>query len=509
MDTTGTVQGWDEWGFESPWEGRPGEGRAADDDPAAEQLSWTEDDTDADPDGEPGEPGELEELEAAIGGGQAWQDDAEEAEFPDEELGAPDARAPSADGVATRPPADDDAEDFAAEMLEDESSGALPGRVELAGTEGEAFPSGLTLPVDTGSWPQGSEHWDPHDTGLPLYVIGPEAARQRLARNFTVEELASSGGRTARRARISPELVRLLQRVRDTVGRPVRITSGYRSWARNQQIYQARDKTPTRSRHCSGQAADIKVAGMSGLELARSVIDAEGPDVAVGMGVGRDYLHVDVRGTWTLWTSFSAVPDVAARALVNAYRARSRAGGGPVRGAAPGDGAATATPNRLRGVVPYQAAKGCVKDANGHVVHQPGAQACAEQWKRLTGRRAGTGSCRHIGHDRSKGWSVHGEGRAIDAYADADDPRQKAQAEAYVAWLQANAVELQVAYIIWDARQWTWSKRERGWRRYPTRPTGQESKTRLHRDHVHIEITWEGCRTPSPLWAGDVPGWPA
>ena len=85
-----------------------------------------------------------------------------------------------------------------------------------------------------------------------------------LTKNFTLEELTYSD--YARRFGIpndpTPEAVdnlrhlceHLLQPVRDTMGMPLRISSGYRSPLLNLRIGGARN-----SQHCTGQAADIVV----------------------------------------------------------------------------------------------------------------------------------------------------------------------------------------------------------------------------------------------------------
>lgn len=478
---------WDEGGYPTPWGTEEDEAGA----PTRERLAW-------DDFGEAGsrvgrsataEPEDLAELE--------W--------FTDEAF---ESAAPWRPDLEQESPATAETEDFGTEELEAEAfEGLGPQGSAAVGMEGESpgFPSGITLPLREGRWPRGSEHWDPHDTGLPLYEISPQLHRERLSANFTVKELASSGGQTAQLARISPALVRLLQSVRDEVGRPVHVTSGYRSWARNEAIYRKRGEKPTLSRHCSGQAADVRVTGLSGIQLGQVAIDAGGPGLAVGMGIGRDYIHLDVRGQWVLWTYLGAVAGAAAKAAINEYRAGATGGSVPSGGdgVPPTGRVLTRTPDRLAGRVRYQKATECLDRA------QPGARACANQWTRLTGRRAGIVNCRPIRNDPANGWSVHSEGRAIDAYADADDPKQRAQAEAYVAWLQANAVELQCTYVIWNARQWSWGRRAQGWRPYPSKRTGRESKTVLHRDHIHIELSWEGSKHPSPLWERDVPNWPS
>lgn len=355
--------------------------------------------------------------------------------------------------------------------------------------EQETFPSGLVLTARPGPEASGQQHWDPNKTGLPLYDTGPDVRRKKLAPNFTVGELVSSGGRPDDRARISPALVRCLQAIRERAGRPVKITSGYRSWARNVAVYRARNQQPTLSRHCSGQAADITIAGLTGLQIAELAIDACGNDIA--LGIGSNFAHIDVRGRPDTWTYLSGKANTAALAHVRRYRQNRTAptpkpNPGPTPTPTP---TPTRTSDRVAGVVRRGTFTKCTTG------EQPGARAMADQWKRLTGRKAGTWNCRATTFGTP---SLHGEGRSVDLYANAADPGQRGQAEAYVAWLQANAVELQVAYIIWNRRQWGWAHRAKGWRPY--------GGSNPHTDHIHVDLSWEGARTPSPLFARPVPG---
>lgn len=184
-----------------------------------------------------------------------------------------------------------------------------------------AFPSGLVLPFATAPTGTDDEHWDPNNTGLPLYATGPAVRRQKLSRNFTVGELVTSGGVASDQARISPALVDCLQAMRDRVGRPIRITSGYRSWSRNVAVYRRAGKPPTRSRHCSGQAADITINGLTGLQIAELALEACGDKL--GLGVGRTFAHVDVRGSWTVWP-YDGLDRARVRADLDARRKQGR-----------------------------------------------------------------------------------------------------------------------------------------------------------------------------------------
>ncbi|WP_174188561.1 phage tail tip lysozyme [Nocardia barduliensis] len=186
---------------------------------------------------------------------------------------------------------------------------------ETDAPECESFLSGLVLTSRRGPDDPGEEHWDPHNTGLPLYDTPSDIRAKRLSANFTVGELVTSGGVPAERARISPALVRCLQAIRDRAGKPVKITSGYRSWKRN--VEASRPNTPKLSRHCSGQAVDITIVGLSGLDIAKLAVDSCGNEI--GIGVGRNFAHIDVRGSWIVW-SYKGVDQASVQAELGEYR---------------------------------------------------------------------------------------------------------------------------------------------------------------------------------------------
>jgi uncharacterized protein YcbK (DUF882 family) len=191
----------------------------------------------------------------------------------------------------------------------------------LESQEAGAFPSGVTLREVSGPTGPGQEHFDPNHAGEPLYDTGPDQQSLALSANFVVRELCSSGSKVFDLARISVKLVRELQKIRDRVGAPVQVTSGYRSYQYNIDLYRARGEKPTNSQHSSGRSADIKTAGMTGIDLAKLAIDVCGPDIAVG--VASTYAHVDVRGEWARWTYFSD-PAESARVIaeLDAHRRR-------------------------------------------------------------------------------------------------------------------------------------------------------------------------------------------
>lgn len=160
------------------------------------------------------------------------------------------------------------------------------------------FPSGECLPVVDGADDEGEEYWDPNDSGNPLLDTSTEELRNtQLAENFVAGEFARSGGNRFEKCRIDPEFVECLQSIRDAVGEPVVIHSGYRSWEYNfQEIYDVDWDDVTMSEHCSGRGADVRIEGMTPVEMADVALRNWGLDVRVGVGNETNMrFHVDVK----------------------------------------------------------------------------------------------------------------------------------------------------------------------------------------------------------------------
>lgn len=113
----------------------------------------------------------------------------------------------------------------------------------------------------------------------------------RLTANFNLTEFVC---RHCGTVKIDPELVRRLQALRDEVGQPVIITSGYRCPEHNRAVGGAEQ-----SQHLFGRAADIYVPKMDTEELAK-IADKYFADG--GLGVYDTFVHVDTRGTRVRWT---------------------------------------------------------------------------------------------------------------------------------------------------------------------------------------------------------------
>jgi len=179
--------------------------------------------------------------------------------------------------------------------IEDSQADTAPSIQILGGTTTTqqmiTFPSGATFKV-VGTPQDGIDYSDPVGNGVVPLIEVRDRMQENISRNFKVKELAATDG--ARYARISPELVEGLQRIRDRVGSAVVVNSGYRHNVLNEAVEGA-DK----SQHITGRAADISASAKRPLDLARIALEELGCDI--GIGLGRNSIHVDLRGQLTSW----------------------------------------------------------------------------------------------------------------------------------------------------------------------------------------------------------------
>lgn len=115
---------------------------------------------------------------------------------------------------------------------------------------------------------------------------------KKLSNNFKVKEFACKDGSDP--IFIDSELVEVVQKIRNHFGKPVTITSAYRTTQHNKSV-----GGTTYSQHLYGKAADIKVSGISPkkvAEYAEKILQGSG-----GIGIYDTFTHIDCRSQKSRW----------------------------------------------------------------------------------------------------------------------------------------------------------------------------------------------------------------
>lgn len=111
-----------------------------------------------------------------------------------------------------------------------------------------------------------------------------------LSKNFSRSEFACRGEKCCGgSAPIDDKLVQALQKLRDKLGKPIRITSGFRCVRHNTTIRGSKS-----SEHMLGKAADITVCGVAPCDVAAKAEEVEAFMMG-GIGVYGGWVHLDVR----------------------------------------------------------------------------------------------------------------------------------------------------------------------------------------------------------------------
>ena len=128
---------------------------------------------------------------------------------------------------------------------------------------------------------------------IKQYSLKNDGAKQ-LSPAFRVREFRCRDGTDT--ILIDEGLVVLLQCIREHFGKPVTITSGYRTAAHNRAVGGA-----FYSQHQYGRAADIRVSGVPVEQLAAYAETLLPGTGGIGRYPAKGFVHVDVRKAKSRW----------------------------------------------------------------------------------------------------------------------------------------------------------------------------------------------------------------
>ena len=153
----------------------------------------------------------------------------------------------------------------------------------------------------------------------------------------------------------------------------------------------------------------------------------------------------------------------------------------------------------------------------------PAGMKALERWleRNVPGESWGIVRCSHLRPgavaERRGSWSVHAEGRAIDWHLDAGVAKERRAAMRLIRTLlmpdrngepHALARRMGVQGLIFDCKAWWSGMEELGRYSYCYERNGglrrDIDRTAAHRDHVHLELNWDGARKRTSFWRSPV-----
>lgn len=119
-----------------------------------------------------------------------------------------------------------------------------------------------------------------------LSFLYPKEGDYQISENFKVKEFKSRQNSTIV---LSTELLATLQTLRDKLGAPININSGYRTQSHNTSVGGSKN-----SAHLLGAGADIWTPKMSVMNFAEFIRMNYDKQVAIGAHPEAGYVHLDV-----------------------------------------------------------------------------------------------------------------------------------------------------------------------------------------------------------------------
>lgn len=138
---------------------------------------------------------------------------------------------------------------------------------------------------------------------IKTYSLAKDGEKQ-LTEHFKIREFACKDG--SDKILHDPRLSELLEKIRKHIGKPITITSAYRT-----VTYNKKEGGTSGSQHTKGTAADIVVKGIDPLEIAKIAEYYMGPTGGIGYYPFSRFVHVDVRKNMSRWQELKNKKTVA------------------------------------------------------------------------------------------------------------------------------------------------------------------------------------------------------
>lgn len=117
---------------------------------------------------------------------------------------------------------------------------------------------------------------------------------KNLTTNFLIREFRCRDG--ADEIFIDRKLVDVLQKYRDFIGKPIVVTSGYRTETHNKAVGGAKN-----SYHLIGRAIDFFINGVNARDIAKWMFSMGVTGIGLYINRNQEFVHIDSRGTPYYW----------------------------------------------------------------------------------------------------------------------------------------------------------------------------------------------------------------
>ena len=133
---------------------------------------------------------------------------------------------------------------------------------------------------------------------MPKLLLKEEKTNLQVTKNFNMSEMEFYDRVPANLLEKAKEVLTNIQVLREALGAPISIMSGYRSPERNLQV----GGSP-KSQHMEGNATDLQCKTKTPLEMYTMVekLIKEGKMKQGGLGIYDGWIHYDVRGSRARW----------------------------------------------------------------------------------------------------------------------------------------------------------------------------------------------------------------
>lgn len=133
---------------------------------------------------------------------------------------------------------------------------------------------------------------------MPKLLLKEEKTNLQVTKNFNMSEMEFYDRVPANLLEKAKEVLTNIQVLREALGAPISIMSGYRSPERNAEVGGA-----PKSQHMEGNATDLQCKTKTPLEMYNMVekLIKEGKMKQGGLGIYDGWIHYDTRGARARW----------------------------------------------------------------------------------------------------------------------------------------------------------------------------------------------------------------